>query len=135
MNDGVSSGAGFTPSIYTEDDLIDFYEKLSGMENVPVYVEEITAKLLEMIIKDRGFIFNDLSLYETELASYIDRIESYSAYDTLTLSELEEKRNEITVRIETIRDLNEYCIQSFKKTIQTVKEGYMRTCLLKLFQL
>ena len=131
VNDCVSSGAGFTPSIYTEDDLIDFYEKLSGMENVPVYVEEITAKLLEMIIKDRGFIFNDLPLYETELASYIDRIESYSAYDPLTLSELEEKKDEITVRIETIRDLNEYCIQSFKKDYTNSERRVYENLLVK----
>ena len=115
-DDGQCAYAGFSSSFGTRADLIDFYNKLKTY-NVPVYVEEITGKILQSVIKDNGFVFNDdLSSLESEFNLLNGRIENYLSSDPLPLNILEAERDELFLKIETMTDLKEYFSSSLENS-------------------
>ena len=105
-DDGDVSSIGITSSFETRDDLVKFYKNLKNC-NAPLYIEEITGKVLEGVIKDRGFVFDDdLSDLEKQITSFNSRIENYTLSDPLSPVELEKIRDELSLQLETLEDLN-----------------------------
>ena len=104
-DDGETASVGISASFETKEDLIYFYKDLKTLD-VPVYLEEITGIVLEGIIREKGFFFDeDLTSMKNVLESYNKRIENYTVSDSLTLRKLEEKRDELSIELDTITDL------------------------------
>ncbi len=126
-DDGESASVGVSASFETKEDLTGFYKDLKTL-NVPVYLEEITGKVLESVIKDKSFIFDeDLSSMENELNSYNNRIENFTPADHLTRDELEEKRDELALELDICKDLKGYyslsLVNDYSNTEKSVYEA------------
>ena len=129
--DSESASIGVSSSFETRDDIIDFYKTLKTY-NVPVYIEEITGKILESIIKEKGFVFSEnLSSMEIELNLYNNRIENYSADDPLTLEELEEKRDKLSLDFDTLNDLNNCYERSLENEYSNSENRVFETLIVK----
>ncbi len=129
--DSESASIGVSSSFETRDDIIDFYKTLKTY-NVPFYIEEITGKILESIIKEKGFIFSeDLSSMENELNLYNNRIENYSADDPLSLEELEEKRDKLSLDFDTLNDLNNCYERSLENEYSNSENKVFETLIVK----
>ena len=137
-DDGETASVGISASFETKEDLIYFYKDLKTLD-VPVYLEEITGIVLEGIIRENGFFFDeDLTSMKNVLESYNKRIENYTVSDPLTLRKLEEKRDELSIELDTITDLkscynlslvNEYSVNEkniyealIVKALQTLRD-------------
>ena len=134
-DDGSSLSVGLGPSLEKRDDLIEFYNNLKKY-NVPVYIEEITGKILQSVLKDSSFIFNDdLSSVENRFNLLSGRIENYTSSDPLPLSELEEERDELFLKLETLTDLNRYYALSLESSFSEKEKRIYENLAVKALQL
>ncbi len=94
---------GLSVMFENSSDVMEFYEKLMGLDNVPVYVFEALEMVMGAVIKSNGFVIeDDTSSDEAELEDYTARIENYNGDDVLSLEELEGKRDTLSLKIDSI---------------------------------
>ena len=123
---------GISAMFENEEEVLEFYEALYKIEFLPVYIIEALEKALEPVIQKRKFTFDYNTIAEEEeLAGFIARIENYDGSEELSLYELEEKRDELSLKIDSVKAARSLYERTVSKSYSMEEKSCREALLLK----